>query len=72
MSELSDAVDKLVTDAQAVQTSVALQAPSLADNVLAAVLPVLTAAGYTAPVVNVLVTEVETAAEDATDTSTEA
>lgn len=46
---LKDDVDALVVAAQAVQTEVANEAPTLADQVLAAVTPVLEAAGWTAP-----------------------
>lgn len=46
---LKDDVDALVTAAQAVQATVDNQAPTLADQVLAAVTPVLEAAGWTAP-----------------------
>jgi len=45
-------------------------AESTADQVLAAIVPVLTAAGYT--VTAPAAPEAETPAEDATDTSTEA
>ena len=66
---MSDVTDQL-TNAQAAitqaQTDLSSQAPSLADTVLAAVLPVLEAAGYALPVPPA--PEAETPAEDAGET----
>jgi hypothetical protein len=47
---LQDDVEAAVTALNVVQTDVTSQEPTLADNVLAAVTPVLEEAGWTAPV----------------------
>jgi len=64
MSTLDDiaAVEAALATLKAAVEAEPVAEPSLGDKVLEAVLPVLEAAGYTAPV-----PEVETPAEDATD-----
>jgi hypothetical protein len=51
MSNLSDQLNTALNAVQTAVNDVNNAAPTLADQVLAAVLPVLEAAGYTAPVV---------------------
>jgi hypothetical protein len=49
MADVNEDLTTAISALQDAQTQLASQEPTLADNVLAAVLPVLTAAGYTAP-----------------------
>lgn len=49
MNDIATDLENALTAIQAAQASVASQAPSTGDQVLEAITPVLTAAGWTAP-----------------------
>jgi hypothetical protein len=76
MSEVTTDLQTALTALQSAVTADAAQAPSLGDNLLEALKPLLLATGWTAPAVVIPVTttavETETPAEDLTDTPLEA
>ncbi len=47
MSDITDQLSNAITELQSVETALSSQAPTVGDQVLEAIIPVLTSAGYT-------------------------